>query len=189
VATAERYEATLLVAHRVHPYLQLALVLVNETGHRIGAVRQLRRSDLHLDTRPDTITWPESSDKQGIRWERTPITEAARQAIDRHLRKCPVIGDGYLFPSPRTPGKPHGATAFNRWLKQAEQLAGLEPLDGGLWHPYRRKFATEMVDVPDRIVARLGGWKTPRTLDLYSQPGREMLVEALSLRKQLREAQ
>ena len=188
VATVERFKATLANAKQVHPYLRLALVLANETGHRIGAIRKLRRSDLHLDSRPGSITWPEDSDKQGLRWERIPITDRARAEIDRHLRECPVIGDGYLFPSARTPGQPYGPTAFNKWLKEAERLTGLEPLDGGLWHPYRRKFATEMDHQPDRIVAWLGGWKSPRTLDLYCQPSEGMLREALSHRKQLREA-
>jgi hypothetical protein len=51
----------------------------------------------------------------------------------------------------------------------------------------RRKFATEMSHVPDRLVARLGGWKNPRTLDLYSQPTGTMLSEALEQRRELRE--
>jgi hypothetical protein len=40
---------------------------------------------------------------------------------------------------------------------------------------------------PDRLVARLGGWKNPRTLDLYSQPTGTMLAEALEQRRELRE--
>lgn len=161
---------------------------MNETGRRIKAVRKLRRSDLHLESRPGAITWSEDSDKQGVHWERIPLSERARAEIDRHLREYPAIGDAPLFPSPRKPGEPYGATAFNKWLRKAERLAGLEPLAGGLWHPYRRKFATEMANVPDRLVARLGGWKSPRTLDLYSQPGEEMMLEALEQRRTLREA-
>jgi len=45
-----------------------------------------------------------------------------------------------------------------------------------------------MSHVPDRLVARLGGWKNPRTLDLYSQPTGTMLAEALEQRRELREA-
>lgn len=32
---------------------------------------------------------------------------------------------------------------FDKWLTMAEQRAGLEKLHGGLWHTYRRKWATE----------------------------------------------
>jgi hypothetical protein len=29
---------------------------------------------------------------------------------------------------------------FDKWLTVAEREAGLPKLDGGLWHPYRRKW-------------------------------------------------
>ena len=44
-----------------------------------------------------------------------------------------------------------------------------------------------MSHVPDRLVAKLGGWKNPRTLDLYCQPTGTMLAEALEQRCELRE--
>jgi len=116
------------------------------------------------------------------------MTNAARSPIDAHPRAHPIIGDGYLFPSASDSAEPYGPTAFNKWLRGAEHLAGLEPLAAGLWPPYRRKFATEMAHVSDRLVARLGGWRTPRTLDLYSQPRDELLSIALEERRELREA-
>ncbi len=56
----------------------------------------------------------------------------------------------------------------------------------GLLSGLRRKFATEMSHVPDRLVARLSGWKNPRTLDC-SQPTGTMLAEAPEQRCELRE--
>ncbi len=50
---------------------------------------------------------------------------------------------------------------------------------GRLWHAYRAKFATEMVDVPDRVLVKLSGWKNPRTLDIYQQPSDDVMLEAL----------
>jgi len=47
-----------------------------------------------------------------------------------------------LFPTatdPRQPVHHHLAAA---WLRQTEKLAGLEPLQGGAWHPFRRAWAT-----------------------------------------------
>lgn len=186
VAEQERYWRTLEVADEVHPFLRPMLVLSNEAGHRNGSVRRLRRSDLHLESNPGAITWRSAGDKQGYRWERIPISEAARRAIDAHLGAFPAIGDAYLFLSPRKPGQPHSRSSVRRWLVRAEELAGLPKLEGGLWHPYRRKFATEMLDVPDRVTAKLGGWKSPRTLDLYQQPGEEVMAEALNRRRQAR---
>jgi hypothetical protein len=37
----------------------------------------------------------------------------------------------------------------DKWLREAEGLAGLEPLRGSLWHAYRRKWATERKHLPD----------------------------------------
>ena len=41
--------------------------------------------------------------------------------------------------------------------------------------------------MPDRVVAKLGGWKAVRTLDLYQQPSDDMMLEALEQRRALRE--
>ena len=35
---------------------------------------------------------------------------------------------------------------------------------GGLWHPWRRKWATERKGMPIRDVAAAGGWTETRTL-------------------------
>jgi len=50
------------------------------------------------------------------------------------------------------------------FLRQAETAAGVEKLDGGLWHAYRRKWATERKDLPLKDVAAAGGWKDVMTL-------------------------
>ena len=186
IATAERFEATMKKAGQVHPFLIVMLTLANETGRRIGAIRRLRYSDLHLNSRPGSITWREDADKQGLRWERIPISRKARRALDRQLRACPGIGDAYLFPAPRGVGPVSKRTAYD-WLKAAEKKANVEALPGRAWHAYRARFATEMVDVPDRVVAKLGGWKSTATLDIYQQPGEDVMLEALSRRRQLRD--
>jgi len=74
-----------------------------------------------------------------------------------------------------------------RRLQEAEKLAGVEPLDGKLWHAYRAKFATELVEEPDRVVAKLGGWKEVRTLDIYQQPGEREMLRVVERRTELRE--
>ncbi len=103
------------------------------------------------------------------------------------LRDRLAIGNATLFPSPKDLGQPVSRYLCDKWLREAERLAGLEKLDGRLWHAYRAKFATEMVDVPDRVLAKLGGWKAIRTLDLYQQPSDHMMLEALAKRRELRE--
>ncbi len=44
----------------------------------------------------------------------------------------------------------------------AEQHAGLEHLNGGVWHPFRRKWATGNLPMVD--VMAVGGWKEAATL-------------------------
>ncbi len=51
----------------------------------------------------------------------------------------------------------------------------------------RVKFSSEVADVPDRVLAKLGGWETPRTLGIYQQRGVDVLLEALDQRWALRE--
>ena len=65
------------------------------------------------------------------------------------------------IPSPTVPGMLTSVSYYRAsfWLRRAEKLAGLEKLKHGLWHPYRRKWATERNHHPDKDVAEAGGWK------------------------------
>lgn len=55
------------------------------------------------------------------------------------------------------------------WLLKAEKAAGLPKLVGGVFHPYRRLWATERKALPDADVAAAGGWKDTRALKLSYQ--------------------
>jgi hypothetical protein len=70
----------------------------------------------------------------------------------------------WLFPAPRQRSKPCGKSNPARWLRQAEKLAKLEPLDGSLWHAYRRKWASDRRHQPDEDVAAMGGWRDPAVM-------------------------
>ena len=53
---------------------------------------------------------------------------------------------------------------------QAQTLVGLEPKPGRGWHSLRRKFATDLMDLPLKVLCELGGWKSPQTvLRCYQQ--------------------
>ena len=67
-----------------------------------------------------------------------------------------------------------------KWLQEAEKLAGLEKLDGSLWHSYRRKWATERKHLPDADVAAAGGWTNSNTLRLvYQQADQETMLRVV----------
>ena len=73
-------------------------------------------------------------------------------------------------------------TAMNRHtlagcLESAEAAAGLPKLAGGLFHPYRRKWATERKHRPLTDVAAAGGWQNTATLvTCYQQPTNDALL-------------
>ena len=171
-------------------YLSELFDLVEETGRRINAVCQLRYSDLRLDRTPfGSIHWPGETDKVG-REALAPLSQIARSAIDCVLRERPGIGDAYLFPSPKDPSKPISRHLAAKWLRKAEKLAGVEPLQGSLWHAYRRKWVTERKHYPDVDVAAAGGWKTPETMKLaYQHADAETMVTVVTEPRRLREAQ
>lgn len=49
IVNASQYEALLAASREIHPLFGLALIVVHETGHRIGAVRLLRWADIDLE--------------------------------------------------------------------------------------------------------------------------------------------
>ena len=70
------------------------------------------------------------------------------------------------------------------WWKRAEVLAGLEPKRGRGWHSLRRKFASDLVDEPLKVLADLGGWKCTQTIvECYQRPDEDRLRDALVGRK------
>ena len=76
------------------------------------------------------------------------------------------------------------------WLKKGETLAELDPLDGSLWHAYRRKWATERKHLPDVDVAAAGGWSDLTSVKTaYQQVDGAALYRVVSEPAELREVQ
>lgn len=74
-----------------------------------------------------------------------------------------------LFPSNEDDGEPIRRDVVASWLLKAEAKAELPKLQGGIWHPYRRLWASESKSMPDVDVAAAGGWKDTRALKLSYQ--------------------
>ena len=95
-------------------------------------------------------------------------------------RRRGAVG-GWVFSGERKPEQPMDRHLFNKWLAVAERTADLPKLNGGLWHPYRRKWATERKHLSLTDVAEAGGWKDTETLlTCYQQPDRESLLAVMS---------
>lgn len=94
-----------------------------------------------------------------------------------------------MFPQPNGPTRSLTVPLASKWLGEAEKLAGLEHMEWGLWHPFRRKWAIERKGLELRDVAHPGGWKDPTTLlKIYQQPDPETLERVVMERRKLREA-
>jgi len=73
------------------------------------------------------------------------------------------------------------------WWNRAERLAGLDPKRGRGWHSLRRKFASDLMDLPLKVLCELGGWKAAKTvLRCYQQPDEAQLRQAIRSRRRPR---
>jgi hypothetical protein len=202
VATQDRFVAVRTAAERVtmqlryggryqrvRSYLPELLDIANGTGRRIRAICELHYDDLRLNdgTPYGSIRWRADADKCG-RETTVPIGPAVRDALDRLLADRPGLGAAPLFPLPSDQSRPLTRNLARALLKKAEALAGLPPLDGSLWHAYRRKWATERKHLPAPDVAAAGGWKETTTLTrLYQQPDPQTMLRVILEAGELRE--
>ena len=155
--------------------LELALVLAEATGRRLGSIRQLRWEDLQKSQ----IRWRGEADKQGRQWT-MPMPDSLERELKRFQHELGALG-GWMFPSPANPEKPLERYWFDKGLRRAERLADLEPLKGSLWHAYRRKWGTERKHLPVTDVAQAGGWKDTSTLlTCYQQPDHDTMRRVLN---------
>ncbi|HEV2130908.1 MAG TPA: tyrosine-type recombinase/integrase, partial [Longimicrobiaceae bacterium] len=110
----------LLIEHSPDWRHALAMELCRETCRRLGAVRQLRWSDIDLDAR--TVRWRGEHDK--VRKEAvTPLSDRAVRA----LRAAPRgIGEAPVFPALRNPTRPVRRELMTEWMLKAKKTAGIE---------------------------------------------------------------
>lgn len=189
VASAERYEATREVARQLaanEPHsrgrlrwlrLELALFLARTTGRRRGSIVGLQWEDIDFGQR--RITWRAENDKKRVEWV-TPMSAAAMEELRRAQRKVGSAA-GYLFPSKRHPSGHIPGDMLSEWLREVERRAKLPKLAGGLWHPYRRGWASERMHFPLKAVADAGGWKDVTTLvRCYQQTDERTLLAVMA---------
>ena len=185
VVTEDEYRALLKVSRRVNWRFHVALVLAHETGHRIGSIRQLRWADIDFEGR--TIRWRAEHDKSGHE-HITPVTAEALDALKEVWSPNALAGEAPVLPAPRNPLAAVGAARLHAWWSRAQILAGLKPMPGRGWHSLRRKFASDLMDQPLKVLCQLGGWKTAKTvLRCYQQADEGQLRKALEDRCRARD--
>ena len=141
--------------------LRLFLAVINQTGRRLSAVRHLRWSDINFVS--TEITWRARYDKKG-REATIPFSESLtgvlRDAYEAN--NCPE--DGWLFAAQKNSEKPVDKRVLTHWMAAAERRAQVPKLKGGVFHPFRRKFASELQNKPIKQVMALGGWADQETM-------------------------
>ena len=180
VLTEDEYRAILKVSRRVGWRFHVALVLAHETGHRIGAIRQLRWTDIDFEGRE--VRWRAEHEKTGHEHV-TPLTDTALVALELGRSMGAGTGDAPVLPAPGDAARCMSSVNAFQWWKKAERLAGLEPKAKRGWHSLRRKFASDLMDLPLKMLCDLGGWRDATTvLRCYQRPDAGQLRTALEAR-------
>ena len=181
VLTQAEYEALLKASMSMDWRFRVALVIAHETGHRIGAVRQLRWSDIDMQAR--IIRWRAENEKTGYE-HRTPVTAEVLAVLEEARKQNPRGGNSPVLPAPKDLSRCLDRSRVRVWWDKAQKLAGLEPRRGRGWHSLRRKFASDLMDQPLKVLCELGGWKTAQTvLQCYQRADEDRLREALEARR------
>jgi integrase len=180
VETYDRYLRLMDVAEQVDWRLPLALTLAESTGQRIGSILKLRRGDLDLEEEPfGWVNFRAEHQKTGFE-HRVPLSETCREVLEAHLEHLPDDAEAWLFPSDRVTGNPITRWGMDGCLRKAYEGAGVARLEKGLWHPWRRKWATERKDLPLKDVAAAGGWRDYDTLiRSYQQTDRNSVLRVV----------
>lgn len=185
--TADQYASVRKAAIVVGSWAELIVVLAHDTGHRAGSIRQLRWSDVDLNSK--RIHWRAETDKIGNdHW--TPATDEVVALLTREQQSRREIGDAYIFPARRGDrSQPmSGDAVFNVW-KRLAAAAGLPEGERYGWHSLRRKFASELRNTNLRDLCDLGGWKSIQTvLTCYVRPDEDSQRKALTDRPTLKKA-
>lgn len=185
IASHERYARTQKHTDAVDPKgrLRCILALARLTGRRESAICGLRATDVlrndaavarelagaGMDERiaghmpHGAIRWSDETDKEGFLFI-APLSEEARGEVNRYLTKNPRVGDVPLFPAAKDEQKAIRRDIAARLLLKAEKKAELPKLQRGVFHPYRRLWASERKALPSKDVAHAGGWKDIETM-------------------------
>lgn len=164
--------------------LELALVLAEATGARVGAIRGLRWAD--IDFEGPSITFQMEFDKRG-RTRVVPVPKELADELHGFRVRLGAVGDGWLFPC-ESEDVPWPREIFDQQLRIAERKAGVPHMPRGLWHTYRRKWATERGDLPLKALMAAGGWKDMGTLvTCYQHPTDEALLKVMAHPVKLRD--
>jgi integrase len=176
---ASTADTLLTIAPAVHPLLPLLICVIGSTGRRLGSVLGLAWND--IDFAQGTIQWRAELDKTRRTWL-SPLPAVAAAALRTRRDALGSQLGAHVFPAPKNPAVPASRFLAAGWLRRAYRLAGITKERGGLWHPFRRKWATERKRYSVVDVAAAGGWRDINTLlTCYQHPDSETMRAVVEL--------
>ena len=132
------------------------------------------------------MRWRAEHEKTGYEHV-TPMTDEAVAVLEEARETNPGNGKTPVLPALWDPSASISSRLAGAWWHKAERLAGLEPRRGRGWHSLRRKFASDLMDLPLKVLCELGGWKEAQTvLRCYQQADAGQLRKALESRPRVR---
>ena len=113
VFTDPQYRALLKVADTFPWQFGSLLIIAHETGHRLNAMLTLQWRDVDLEAW--RLTWRRENDKIGNEHV-TPMTDAAKAAIEDVRQRAPGIGDAPVLPGTTNGTKPISTALARDWM-------------------------------------------------------------------------
>ena len=104
-----------------------------QTGRRLSAIRMLRKTEVLVGDGRAVLRFPAATDKSKTEGEAVVVGRAAE--LTGELMRAPgkyVLGD-----------QPPRLDTCDRWIKAAEDLAGVAHIKKRAWHGLKRRWATE----------------------------------------------
>jgi|GEM_PF-3070438 len=140
--------------------LMLGILVADVSAERIGAIRQLRRSDFRVVSvggrREVQLNWRPVVVKQETA-RTTPFPEEDGTLALKLLGGIPVVGEGALFRKV-TDSAPTDSKSMLRQLKALMVAAGVEVREQLGWHGIRALWATERRTGDLKAAKEAGGW-------------------------------
>jgi integrase len=183
--TPARYEKLKAIAPQLPAPFGVMLDIAWHTGHRIGAILELRWEHISFEQTTSaphgTIRWYAGKTSDRKKHDHTlPMNEKARAALLAWRRQVRTIPTGWVFAS-RDGTQPLAKWGPKKWMRKAETLAGLPHLRQGIWHPFRRGWATARKHMPLQDVAAGGGWTDTATVTKCYQHATEEETRAATV--------
>ena len=138
-----------------HPYTTRRAV---NAWIREGLVKEITATDIE----GREVRWRAEHEKTGYEHV-TPLTAEAVAALGEARRMSQGTESGPVLSSPRDAMSCISRVCAHNWWRKAQTLAGLEPKPGRGWHSLRRKFASDLMDLPLKVLCELGGWDDGKT--------------------------